>query len=829
KITIDHTKVADVAEPSTTYANFPVYVHAAGLSNINANGADIRFTASDGITELSREIEKYDSGTLDAWVKVSLTKDAGDSSDDVIYMYYGNVSAAEPAPGSAYGRENVWASNNYIGVWHLEEEQAGTGALNLYKDATSTNKDGDDYVSATGQDGQIAGGQQFDNSDWIRVPEMDSLATGNPVFTINAWIKLADSGANYIMSENTGPYNKEWMAYTSGLNVVFCHISGTEYYFKTTTTSPLIVGNWHMVTFKVSRTSGYVYIYVDGINQAMDSNTVSSVWGSRPAPFYIGKDRGGYFNGFMDEIRVSNIARSAGWIATEYNNQNSPAAFYIIGGEDSSADESITLSLSHIKNPTVIGSTGVYQIKTTDASDADIDEDTNVSADTIISDAAAYLEITSPADITAGERAAYTITRYDQYDNLGNNGIETVYLYTSSTGVNARFYDAETNGNVITNISFGDGESTANSWYYDELMGAYTISVSDNASSPDGNEGVNDITDALNVLHASEDHLAFSEDITSPKTAGTQFTLPQILAKDIYGNTLTNDYGATPYSGTKTISYALSGDSDAPDGNATDSWTTTVDFSNGGSTTALATTLYRGQDTTITASVADLSGTNTASNLVTVDPELAVKLAFYQEPSLTGTVNVALAQQPILQIRDTYGNRTDDIYNIRLWDSSTTGTYPSDYSDAVGDLDSSHANNTLPAVAGVAEFDGVRYNALGQIYVYADCPEESAILPAFSTAVNFYFAGTSLVTAADSAVSDFNLTPTNDEIAEKFEALKFKVHDVGADITPTLIDQIQLTVQGTGLSASTDIAWAGLYVGEALIDTAAGDDITDSL
>src|SRR5207302_7471913 len=34
------------------------------------------------------------------------------------------------------------------------------------------------------------------------------------------------------------------------------------------------------------------------------------------------------FTGSMDEVRLSNVARSADWIATEYNNQSSPAAFY---------------------------------------------------------------------------------------------------------------------------------------------------------------------------------------------------------------------------------------------------------------------------------------------------------------------------------------------------------------------------------------------------------------------------------------------------------------------------------------------------------------------
>ena len=42
-------------------------------------------------------------------------------------------------------------------------------------------------------------------------------------------------------------------------------------------------------------------------------------------------DGTGYFNGAIDEVRLSNVARSAAWISTEYNNQYAPASFYVIG------------------------------------------------------------------------------------------------------------------------------------------------------------------------------------------------------------------------------------------------------------------------------------------------------------------------------------------------------------------------------------------------------------------------------------------------------------------------------------------------------------------
>jgi uncharacterized protein (DUF2236 family) len=37
-----------------------------------------------------------------------------------------------------------------------------------------------------------------------------------------------------------------------------------------------------------------------------------------------------YWHGMLDEVHISNVARSADWIATEYNSQNSPSTFYSI-------------------------------------------------------------------------------------------------------------------------------------------------------------------------------------------------------------------------------------------------------------------------------------------------------------------------------------------------------------------------------------------------------------------------------------------------------------------------------------------------------------------
>jgi hypothetical protein len=51
--------------------------------------------------------------------------------------------------------------------------------------------------------------------------------------------------------------------------------------------------------------------------------------------YFFSDDGGEYLTGGLDEMRISNSLRPAGWIATEYHNQNSPGTFYSVGAQQS--------------------------------------------------------------------------------------------------------------------------------------------------------------------------------------------------------------------------------------------------------------------------------------------------------------------------------------------------------------------------------------------------------------------------------------------------------------------------------------------------------------
>ncbi|OGE82980.1 MAG: hypothetical protein A2846_02425 [Candidatus Doudnabacteria bacterium RIFCSPHIGHO2_01_FULL_49_9] len=101
--------------------------------------------------------------------------------------------------------------------------------------------------------------------------------------------------------------------------------------------------------------------------------------------------------------------------------------------------------------------------------------------------------------MTVSTRLGYTLTRKDQFGNLVTSGSTTAYLYTNSTSPTAAFYDNGTAGIQITSVIIPNGASLANFWYFDDITGNWTITVSDNSSAPDGNTGTDDATDQTTV------------------------------------------------------------------------------------------------------------------------------------------------------------------------------------------------------------------------------------------------------------------------------------------------------------------------------------------
>ena len=150
----------------STLSNFTLLIKLVDGDAVDKdNIADGRYTFYDSSgTQLDFQNEAYSEGAsyvnMETWVEIgTLNADATTTTDDSIWIYYGYDGGDQDDGTGAWN-----ADGNWQGIWHLNEETAGTGTANLYKDSTTNGYDGDDEVSATGQDGVIGAGQEFDGS-----------------------------------------------------------------------------------------------------------------------------------------------------------------------------------------------------------------------------------------------------------------------------------------------------------------------------------------------------------------------------------------------------------------------------------------------------------------------------------------------------------------------------------------------------------------------------------------------------------------------------------------------------------------------------------------
>jgi uncharacterized delta-60 repeat protein len=312
----------DAAQVVQNLVDFPVLIHLDGNGELAANarndGFDISFTSSDGLTKLSHEIEKFDgaTGELVAWVKVP---SISSSSDTNIYMYFGNATS-----GDQQNVADVW-SNGYSEVFHLDE--------------TSGNHiDSSNGVVATvqGTVDQIANGQ-IDGADEFlglatesRLSVADGTLTGDSPFTMEAWFRLETLPGAYVgivTKGRDGAGVPDWLGlWVDDLNQINFGWDWND--VGNLAGSALSIDTWYHAVAVFDGTDKRLYL--DGTINAGPQGPAT--YGDITEQTRIGDDSNlNYFDGIIDEVRVSSVPRSGGWIASQHNNQLSPESFYSVG------------------------------------------------------------------------------------------------------------------------------------------------------------------------------------------------------------------------------------------------------------------------------------------------------------------------------------------------------------------------------------------------------------------------------------------------------------------------------------------------------------------
>jgi hypothetical protein len=346
ELTIDHTKVTG----TNILKNFPILISIYDSDlhdNTQPDGDDIAF--NNGTDWLHHEFEVFDQNfnsthaQIIAWVCIPRLSPF---EDTVIRMYYGNSTME-----SQENYLGVWDSN-YLGIWHLSEN--GNGSLNEYLDSSEyvnhgQGGKGDSLYVPTHTSGMIGYAQDFNNLDG----KYDFIDCGNAsIFditgdqiTLQAWVhhSIASVDRARGILNHKGWYDGYSIFIRRNMQKVAFNLPGETH--QLTSAWDITTNEWHYVV--ATYDGSWMRIYIDGVQ---DPNVMAKTGNIEPSSaendVWIGHaDQpqdvawSGEWEGFLDEPRISRVARSADWIKTEYDNQYNPNSFYSLGNETKVEDD----------------------------------------------------------------------------------------------------------------------------------------------------------------------------------------------------------------------------------------------------------------------------------------------------------------------------------------------------------------------------------------------------------------------------------------------------------------------------------------------------------
>ncbi len=265
------------------------------------NGDDLRFSSSTG-ERLAYQIEDWDAdkGIASVWVRVP--KITGNSRQE-IKLHWGNSNATSESDGKSVFND----SNGYLSVWHMSNDARDeVGTL------TSTDNGTTPIAGMIGTARHLPGGKGVFGGD--KIP---NYPTGASPHSTEAWFRPQRPNTTLIAWGNEQAQGKVVMQFRSPPHIrMDCYFSGGNVGSE----SRIPLGDWtHVVhTYR----EGESKIYVNGVLEGTNLKQGPPLNIRSPARLWLG----GWYNNFdfvgdLDEVRVSQVVRSADWVKLQFENQ----------------------------------------------------------------------------------------------------------------------------------------------------------------------------------------------------------------------------------------------------------------------------------------------------------------------------------------------------------------------------------------------------------------------------------------------------------------------------------------------------------------------------
>ena len=282
-------------------AGFPLHVRlnkdSFDFTKAQPHGEDVRFATSDGV-ELPYQIEEWDTARGEAVVWVRVPKIVGNARQE-LRVFWGHANAKSESSGAAVFND----ANGYVSVWHLGDTIAD-------EVGTLTSQD----VGTTAVRGMIGNGRHLAGRQGIFCGEkIENYPSGGSAHSTEAWFRSERPNSTLIGwgNEGGGRGSKVRMQFRSPPHV---HIDSD--FSDVDAPERLPMREWVHVVHTYANGEGHIYINGKLAGSAMPTLNIKS-----PARLWLGGWYHNYdFVGDLDEVRVSNVARTADWIKLQFEN-----------------------------------------------------------------------------------------------------------------------------------------------------------------------------------------------------------------------------------------------------------------------------------------------------------------------------------------------------------------------------------------------------------------------------------------------------------------------------------------------------------------------------
>jgi hypothetical protein len=285
------------------------------------------------------------AGFIDEPKLYSYARSASQLSSDYSAGLAG-MSSDSGASASFGGGSEKWMTDGLVGYWKMDETSGTTSY-----DASGKGNDLGNNATTSSYTGKYNRAVDFTSSASITSPSTTAFNFGTGDFSVSYWANLRD----YTYPKSSVSMHKTDQAYTNGhpgwefgngystTGYMFAINDGTN---KVQAAMPIDVGyrptdmqnKWAHYVFAVSRATGKVKLYINGVKQSTELD-ISSVTGSvdNAFTFQIGNINGWYIDGQVDETRMYNRALSPDEVTKLYEFAPAPIAYYDFDNDPSNS------------------------------------------------------------------------------------------------------------------------------------------------------------------------------------------------------------------------------------------------------------------------------------------------------------------------------------------------------------------------------------------------------------------------------------------------------------------------------------------------------------